>query len=201
MRRLTMLMRGSCAGAIIALTAGCSFQASVDAMVDRERQAAIVADARQLCDNVAGMQPKFEAQLWREVERQMPALAAECPPDGADYALTTYQFNSNATVGAGNIRQEQAVIVAGPDTGSNAEGPWSEIALTYVSENAGPVRIVGWHIQKMPQKPASLSFVESWDASVLWVRLGIAILLAVLVGGTIWILRRRQVQGKTMTDA
>ncbi len=195
------MARLGCGAAIMALTAGCSFQATVDAMVDSERQAAIIADARQLCENAAGMQPKFEPQLWRETQQQLPALAAECPPDAADYALTTYRFNTNATAGAGTVMQEDAVIVAGPASSAAAAGPWSEIALTYVSENARPAKIIGWQIRKTAEKPASLGIVESWDASVMWVRLGGGIVLALLVGGVIWLVRRRRARGKTMLDA
>jgi hypothetical protein len=178
----------------IMLLAGCSFQQTLNAMVDEERQAALIQTAQTLCSNPAALRDQFSSELWAQSEPLFPQLPSQCPPHGGfAWRLTTFQFNSAADVGGDSSRREYAVIVAGGDS-----PPWTEVELNYESRNGGPLQIVGWNAQRLETRPPSLTFIDNWEKVRFWIAIGVVLVVLLISGLIFWLVRRRRQRGGIM---
>lgn len=164
---------------------GCSFQSTLNALVSNERQEELVSIARTLCANPQTVLTQMEPTLARDSRAVIGRVGSECLDGAPPYRLTTYRFNTNNNFNGQSSRQEYAVVVAGGDA-----GPWTEFELSFASRNSDPMQIVGWHIAKTTTQPESLTFIENWERSIVWIRI-VAILAPLLLGGLIFILVRR----------
>jgi hypothetical protein len=190
-----MTIRLWLAAAFLALT-GCSFEQTMDAMIDRQRQEQIVAAARTLCTNPMALEAQFAPEIWTQSQPLFPQIAAQCPPGGGDnWKLTTFRFNSASNADGSSSRQENTVIVAGAEN-----GPWTEVILNYNRVNDGPLQIVGWNVQRLTERPPSLIFRDNWESLRIVGVIGGLIVLGLIIALVTWLVRRRR-QGKSLTDA
>jgi outer membrane murein-binding lipoprotein Lpp len=173
------------------LLAGCSFQQTLDAIVDEARQAELIATARTLCSNAAALQPQFKPELWSQTQPRLRQLPGQCPPGGGDdWQLTTFRFNSANDVNGNSSRQEYAVLVAGGQA-----GPWTEVALNYERIGNGPLLIAEWDARRSADMPPSLAYIGNWDSVRTWIALGVGLVLLMLAGLIVWLVRRSRRRG------
>jgi len=173
---------------LILSLAGCSFQAALDKLVPRERQAELVSVGQRFCTDPESVTPALHPGVVRSVKDAVPLLPRECPGAGATWELASYQWNGNITNGL-KQRQEEVVVVG---TGRDK---WTTVSLRFYAENDAPLKVVAWNIVGSKTKPAALTFVENYDKTAGTMRIVIPVLLlviAVLAGWLVWRWRRKR---------
>jgi hypothetical protein len=167
------------------LLGGCSFQATLDAMVDRERQQQIISTAQTLCGaNPGSLLPQMHPDLQQQSVALLPQIASQCPTTQTQWQLTTFQFNANSDA-SGSSRTESAVVVAGGDA-----GPWTQVDLSYQQLNGGPAQIISWNVAAVQQKPESLAAIAIWDSVRIWIMAGALLFFGAIIALIIWLVRR-----------
>jgi hypothetical protein len=183
--------------AVAGSLSGCTFQGALDAMVEPDRQAEIIRIAQTLCRTPHALQSQFAPELWTQSQPLFAQVPGQCPTEANTiWQLTTYNFNTSAATGAATDRRETALVVAG-----DADGPWTEVQLNFQQLGNAPQQIIGWNAVRISTRPASLTFIDSYDQIRWWAMGGVALALTALVAVLLWFRRRRRVQGKGWTDA
>lgn len=166
----------------------CSFQATLDKMVSRERQEVLVSIAKRFCTDPASITGELHAEIAASVSDAAPQLPHECVGADATWQLASYQWNTNVANGL-RQRQEEVVVVG------IGKGKWSTISLRLYAENDAPMKIILWNVLGSTTKPPALHFVENFDKTAGIMRMALPILLllvAALAIGLVWHRRRRK---------
>lgn len=164
---------------------GCTFQRTLDAMVDRSRQEQIVVTAQTLCSNPQSMQAQFAPELWTQLQPSLSRLQLECPPTDATYALTAYNVSASAEMGAASRTTETTTVIGG-----TANGPWKIFEVEYVSINGAPPLIMAIQVAPSAERPAALADIEGWNQTAAILQIVMWVVGALMVIG-IWLLIRR----------
>ena len=170
---------------LIALLAGCSFQATLDKMVSPERQKEIIGIAERFCTDPAGTVSLLHPEIANTAVEAAPMLPRECPEGPATWQLASYNWKTSATNGLSQ-RQEEVVVVG------EAKGKWSTVSLRFYAENDAPMRIVEWNILGSNERPEALVFIDQYEQGAKVMRIALPLLLLAIGGLVFWLVRRHR---------
>lgn len=171
--------------ALCAILAGCSYQATLDKLVSRERQAEIIAIGERFCTDPVSLQLKLHADLVKSVADALPLLPRECPGEGATWQLASYQWNTS--IDNGRKRQQEEAVVVG-----TGKGKWTTVSLRFYAENDAPMTVVSWNVLGRTTKPDALTFIENFERGAKVMRIAGPLVALAILGLILWLVRRRR---------
>lgn len=185
-----MQFRWTWGAALTLLLAACSYQATLDKLVSRERQAELIAMAQRMCSDPESLSPRLHPEIATTLTQAAPLLPGECPGDGATWQLASYQWRTNVTDEL-TQRQEEFTVVA-TDPAATDGSKWTTLSFRLYAENGAPMQISKWTVESSEIKPEALVFIENFEAGAKTMAIvGIVVLL--LVGGLIfWLVVRHR---------
>lgn len=164
---------------------GCSFQSTLDGVINPKRQKYFESVANDLCTKTSAVRALLMPELRPSMDEALTKLAGECPGEQAKWKLTSYQWRTNAANGTVE-RIEEIVAVAKGKT------RWSTVEFRFQQIGDQPSRIIAWRVIGSKTRPPSLQYVENFDANAKVMRLALPLGLLLLVGLTIWLIRRER---------
>jgi hypothetical protein len=178
-----------CAILAAMLVTGCSFQQTLDAAIDPERQQQIIANAQAFCGgNPASLLPQMHPDLRAQIEPQLPQVPSQCVQGNVPWQIA--EFNISASTDTSGSQRQQAVTVIG---GTDA-GPWTRLKFDYRQVNDQPMQIMALNLEGVTERPAELDTKAMIGTIMTGLLVGGLLFVGLIIGLIVWLVRRRRRQ-------